>query len=163
MRRRRKRLGLPPLSAVRVPAAEWTERRCTTCGKLKPAAAFYRDSSTGGPTARCRACTIENQRAYRAADPERARSQVRRWHRANRDKVRAYEREPERARRHAIRQMAFWAVRAGVLRRPQRCSRCGDRPPRRRLHAHHPDYSKPLDVVWLCSRCHGREHRMASP
>ena len=28
----------------------------------------------------------------------------------------------------------------------------------RQVHAHHPDYSKPLDVVWLCHKDHMREH-----
>lgn len=26
------------------------------------------------------------------------------------------------------------------------------------VHAHHEDYSRPLDVVWLCRCCHARRH-----
>ncbi len=26
------------------------------------------------------------------------------------------------------------------------------------VHAHHRDYSRPLDVVWLCAKCHHRVH-----
>lgn len=34
--------------------------------------------------------------------------------------------------------------------------RCGTD---KNVHGHHHDYSKPLDVEWLCSTCHGIEHR----
>ena len=44
---------------------------------------------------------------------------------------------------------------ARKLVRPKKCSRCKKI---KALHAHHPDYNKPLDVVWLCSYCHGLEH-----
>lgn len=27
------------------------------------------------------------------------------------------------------------------------------------VQAHHEDYDKPLDVMWLCQRCHGLRHR----
>jgi len=48
------------------------------------------------------------------------------------------------------------AIRDGkLLREP--CSGCGKTG---RIHAHHDDYSKPLDVVWLCEMCHrAREGR----
>lgn len=26
------------------------------------------------------------------------------------------------------------------------------------MQGHHPDYSKPLEVEWLCPRCHGARH-----
>jgi hypothetical protein len=28
------------------------------------------------------------------------------------------------------------------------------------VHAHHHDYSKPLDVTWLCVKCHQRLHAL---
>jgi ribosomal protein S27AE len=35
------------------------------------------------------------------------------------------------------------------------CSVCGNV----NSQAHHSDYSKPLDIVWLCAKCHGLKHR----
>lgn len=50
------------------------------------------------------------------------------------------------------------AVFHGRLQKPQACSGCGAASERAALHGHHRDYSKPLDVIWLCGRCHRREH-----
>lgn len=50
------------------------------------------------------------------------------------------------------------AIRDGRIVRPDHCSKCGliCKP-----QAHHADYSKPLEVTWLCKICHvsadGRE------
>lgn len=51
------------------------------------------------------------------------------------------------------------ALKSGKLVRPDRCERCGAADVRLRdgrsgLHAHHADYSRPLDVEWLCVTCH---------
>lgn len=59
---------------------------------------------------------------------------------------------------------AHWAVHnavvRGLLERPDDCEKCGYvGRVTRDIHAHHDDYSKPLDVRWLCSSCHGRHHR----
>jgi hypothetical protein len=48
------------------------------------------------------------------------------------------------------------AVAAGELRRPGRCERCNEAS--NRIVGHHDDYSRPLDVEWLCSSCHQRHH-----
>lgn len=59
--------------------------------------------------------------------------------------------EQRRARRKVMQ-----AVIAGNLRRPSRCPSCRRRG---RVEAHHEDYSAPLEVIWLCRRCHCRLHR----
>jgi hypothetical protein len=38
---------------------------------------------------------------------------------------------------------------------PQSCWRCGDP----KAQKHHPDYSKPLEVEWLCRTCHLLHHQ----
>ncbi|HUU91975.1 MAG TPA: hypothetical protein VM238_12290, partial [Phycisphaerae bacterium] len=54
---------------------------------------------------------------------------------------------------------AYWAVKTGILPTRTACEHCGATSPPARLHRHHPDYSDPLRIVWLCTLCHGEEHR----
>ena len=44
------------------------------------------------------------------------------------------------------------AIRYGNLAR-KLCREC-----KKKAEAHHPDYSKPLDVIWLCSTHHSKIH-----
>lgn len=65
--------------------------------------------------------------------------------------------KPEEARR-----MVRDAVRRGDLVRPSACNRCGSIPSptvdgRASIQGHHHDYSKPLDVEWVCAKCHRAE------
>ena len=48
------------------------------------------------------------------------------------------------------------AVATGKVARPLNCEQCKQERP---VQGHHEDYSKPLDVIWLCIPCHGKEHR----
>ncbi len=47
------------------------------------------------------------------------------------------------------------AVKDGSILKPDRCQRCNKKDIKSRIHGHHHDYSKPLEVEWLCSECHG--------
>lgn len=49
------------------------------------------------------------------------------------------------------------AVKRGHLA-PLPCEMCGTQP----THAHHDDYNRPLDVRWLCPRCHKAVHGRAA-
>ncbi len=54
-----------------------------------------------------------------------------------------------------------YAKKVGNLPCPQRCELCEKETSN--LVAHHPDYSKPLEVVWLCHSCHSRVHASGLP
>lgn len=48
------------------------------------------------------------------------------------------------------------AIRRGALERGP-CERCGATED---VHGHHTDYSRPLNVTWLCRKCHFLDHRL---
>ena len=52
---------------------------------------------------------------------------------------------------------ARYAVKVGKLNKPKKCEVCEKI---KSLQGHHEDYSKPLDVVWLCSGCHAEADRL---
>lgn len=52
--------------------------------------------------------------------------------------------------------LVYKAVKLGKIIRPNLCGACKRR---RRIVAHHEDYSKPLDVIWLCDCCHNNLHK----
>lgn len=54
-----------------------------------------------------------------------------------------------------------YALLSGKIVKPEACSVCHEKVTRKRLHGHHSDHTKPLDVTWLCTVCHGLEHRVA--
>ena len=56
------------------------------------------------------------------------------------------------------RTMVTAAIKRGDLV-PASCSRCGNP----KAEAHHEDYSRPLDVVWLCRKCHAMRHAELIP
>ena len=54
-------------------------------------------------------------------------------------------------------------VRAGQMGKPLKCSGCGETVlDRRKLHAHHADYTKCEEVVWLCCSCHNELHQASN-
>lgn len=62
---------------------------------------------------------------------------------------------PEQQRNANARSMAGVYLRRGKLTR-QPCEGCGGH-----AEMHHDDYDKPLEVRWLCRRCHLAEHAHA--
>lgn len=63
-----------------------------------------------------------------------------------------------RAWRGQCRYLVAVAIRNGSLTSANRCESCGNTG---RVQAHHHDYSRPLDVQWLCMTCHRALHHAA--
>jgi hypothetical protein len=74
--------------------------------------------------------------------------------------------ERERKPKQTAAKMAVGiAIRNGTLVKPICCSLCLESPVfadgRSGIQAHHEDYGNPLEVVWLCYRCHADVHAVS--
>lgn len=132
---------------------------CTTCETEKPKNLFgKRKASKDGLAARCRAC----QRVYdkaRSKDPYRAEArkiyaQTEEGKAAGNKAKSAYrKRFPTKSKAHA---KVGYAIRAGNLFK-EPCEVCGSN---NQIHAHHDDYSKPLNIRWFCPQHHRQWHNV---
>ena len=133
-------------------------KKCFKCQTVKPLGEFYKHSQMAdGYLNKCKDC---------------AKSDVSKHREQNLEKIREYDRKrgklPERIkqtiaftkawrkddkRSAAAHNAVARAIKVGSLI-PQPCTRCNSEV----TVAHHEDYDKPLDVVWLCQSCHKKRH-----
>lgn len=133
-------------------------KACRCCGERKPISDFY--PHPGGALKRqpdCKECHRANMKIRRLTNPsvqeydrKRAKTPARKA-KARAVSIRWREQNPDAYRAQT---KVGNAIRDGKLKR-QPCALCGTE---NNVHAHHQDYSKPLDVKWLCAKCHHRIH-----
>lgn len=82
---------------------------------------------------------------------------VKKWVEANKGKCRTAEKKYEKANAYKRRAKCkvYYAIKTGKLK-SKPCQICG----KQKADAHHEDYSKPLEVIWLCRAHHKRIHTM---
>ena len=134
-------------------------KECFKCNTVKPLEEFYKHPMMpDGHVNKCKECNKkdvnENRQKkidyYRAYDRERGKRPERIQNSIEQNRIwRAEDRRRTKCHNAVAR-----ALRAGTLVR-QPCVRCQDP----KSEAHHEDYDKPLDVVWLCSVCHKQRHK----
>jgi hypothetical protein len=130
-------------------------KRCFKCGETKPRSEFYaHQAMADGLLGKCKTCTKSDMRVDRATKPRVREYDRQRADLPHRVALRARTvkewraKYPERAK---AQQVAGNAVRDGKLVKPDICEGCGLH---KRVEKHHPDYSRPLLVMWLCKVCH---------
>ena len=146
-------------------------RLCKVCRFVKAATDFY-----AGVPSRCKECHKAGVKAARAANPEHYKAFDRaRAGRPDRVAAReAYQQTP------AGRAVARRAHSGYIARNPERRAAhvalgnavrdgkvvpwpvCAVPECDRRPVAHHPDYDRPLDVVWLCQAHHKQAHALVA-
>jgi hypothetical protein len=114
-------------------------KKCPRCQKEKPLDSFHKDNTkSSGYNCYCKLCKKEKDaQSYFYSEQEKNR------------KIEWILKFPERKKAHM---KVYHAIKNGVLIK-EPCFMCGEK-----AEAHHPDYSRPLDVVWLCSQHHRQAH-----
>lgn len=145
-------------------------KTCFKCGEIKPLSEYYSHKMMfDGHLNKCKSCTrrdTADRVSRKQEDPEWVLKEAERCRikqskrmlkglhtptQSNAERSKKHESKyPEKAKaRNAVGN----ALRDGKLQRKP-CEICGEH----RAQAHHDDYSKPLDVVWLCSKHHAERH-----
>lgn len=141
------------------PRNEGDAKQCRDCLKIKPLDEFHlHPRGSMGRFSYCKPCSCERVRAsrskniehYREFDRKRAKTPER----MERERLRSRRRRITESEKVKARTMVNHAIRAGRLTRGP-CDTCGET---KGTHGHHDDYSKPLDVRWLCEPCHTAHH-----
>lgn len=147
-------------------------KTCSKCEVRKSGSEFYAHPyGADGLMSKCKECTKRDARENRKSKTEYYREydrwryqnhpQVRERHkrysqtdRGKESHKRSHQRWKERnASKRAAHVLTGNAIRDGKLER-EPCEVCGAT----KVHAHHDDYAKPLEVRWLCPKHHQEWH-----
>jgi len=137
-------------------------KTCCKCGRAMPFAEFPRDSiKKDGLSSYCRACNSAVAKAWHVAHREQYRERAKRYRATHRKEC------TERWNRCRLKNLEYYKLihRVGETARradgmPNRiCAVCGTT---ENVHYHHPDYTKPLEVVPLCALHHKATHSQST-
>ena len=133
-------------------------KTCNKCNEEKPFEDFYRDKAKkDGHNYTCKVCSNAANKKRTQANPELKAAYCKKWNQANPDKVSVFKakykiRNPLKIKARSV---VNNAIQSGKLIKPTKCEACDTEVA---LDGHHIDYSKPLEVMWLCHPCHMAWH-----
>lgn|SRR5574343_46402 len=140
------------------------KRKCARCNKYKEPDCFYTNTRLkGGLSSYCRQCQKEYNRTridklftdnQNTANIEYQKK----YYLKNKDKIYQYKKEynAKHIQEQRVRGRFNYYRKKNNIKAPELCELCGRSGVK--IHPHHPDYSKPLDVQWLCKSCHQKIH-----
>lgn len=149
-------------------------KKCFKCRKTKPLSEFYCHRMMGdGRLGKCKECTKVDVREnreknidyYKEYDRGRANLPKRVLGRMKYRKSPAGKKSIRISRakwlanntvKRAAHILVGNRIRSRKIIKPMKCSECLNGG---KIHGHHDDYTKPLDVRWLCSVCHTKWHK----
>ncbi len=129
-------------------------KRCIACGEICPFSEFYRHPQMGdGTLNKCNACCRRHANERRSLKRDYVMEYDRQRFQTPERKAKVLQSQRRRREKHPEKRIAYQLVSKGLkngtlVKLP--CEACGDP----NTQAHHHDYSKPLDVRWLCFKHH---------
>lgn len=142
-------------------------KTCWRCETSKPVNLFYTNKAipSTGLDAVCKECSRALARERYQKNKTAGRARVRTYYQDNRTKIAVRQKNTARRRgakwyaanpeKYRARAYLNYYVRKGDIIKPVNCTQCHEIKP---LEGHHEDYKKPLDVNWLCRKCHEYRH-----
>lgn len=116
-------------------------KQCLRCKKHKEWSEFYRNRSRkDGLMCECKECCRIYLQSNKGKESRRISS------------MKYQQRCPEKVKAHNI---VNHAIESGKVERPSICESCFEE---KVVEAHHEDYNKPLEVIWICIGCHKEHH-----
>lgn len=133
---------------------------CGECEAEKDQSEFgKRSASADGLASRCRRCQSDYDKA-RSKLPKRVKARAK-YAQTEAGKAAGSKAKKKWAENNLVKRAANViignAIRDGRIEKGHFCSICGI--DNVKIHGHHDDYSRPLEVRWLCSMCHEDWHR----
>lgn len=135
-------------------------KKCFKCGIEKPLSEFYKHSAMAdGHLNKCKECTKKDVKANYFSNHDHYQQYEQNRKQRSERKVFNFKCSQRRRQNNPDKYKAQCAVnnaiRDGKLKKSP-CQICGSV---KRVEAHHEDYSKPLEVIWLCLWCHRKIHK----
>ena len=137
-----------------------TKKVCSKCKKSKELNKFDNDKrDKSGRYYICKEC----RKFISRQDYLKRRSKLLKyWNKRNKTQIAKAHRKKYKLKmkkENPIRYKAIYAVkdaiRVGKIRKRNICEICYTT---ENIEGHHPDYSKPLEVIWMCKKCHHKLH-----
>lgn len=139
---------------------ERTLKKCFKCNVTKKISEFYKHKDMAdGVLGKCKECAKKDAREHRNANIDNVRLYDRQRAKLPHRRKLSREYSEKYNNLFPLKRKAQWmvsnAIRSNKYIKPKLCQVCEND---RKLEGHHDDYSKPLDIVWLCKPCHRKYH-----
>ena len=126
-------------------------KECSRCKKIRPVGDFYWFKTRKEYKSECKSCARKDKREFYYKNRKKINAKLKSNKKGQSESNRHSKKKfPEKSR---SRDLIHYALKIGHIKKLP-CEECGSK----KVHGHHTDYQKPLEVKWLCQKHHCELH-----